>query len=134
MVCISTKLSILLIFSKKHKMLDSKPAKSPSCPNTHFSLHKGNPLPDPNGYRSLVGAFHYLTFTRPEISFSVHQVCQYMSAPTIIHLVATKRILRHIRGTLFHGVAFTPSPLHLSAYTDATGLVTQMTNSPPHAI
>jgi hypothetical protein len=64
----------------------------------------------------------------------MHQVCQYMSAPTIIHLVATKRILRHIRGTLFHGVAFTPSPLHLSAYTDATGLVTQMTDGPPHAI
>jgi hypothetical protein len=104
---------------KKHHMLDSKPAKSPSCPNTRLSLHEGDPLPDPHGYRSLVGALHYLTFTRPDISFSVHQVCQYMSAPTTIHLAAAKRILRYLRGTLHHGIAFTPGPLQLSAYTDA---------------
>jgi hypothetical protein len=103
----------------KHNMMDSKPAKTPSCPNTRLSLHDGDPLPDPHAYRSLVGALHYLTFTRPDISFSVHQVCQYMAAPTTIHLAATKRILRYLRGTLFHGIAFTPGPLTLSAYTDA---------------
>uniref|UniRef100_A0A2N9FSD8 Integrase catalytic domain-containing protein n=1 Tax=Fagus sylvatica TaxID=28930 RepID=A0A2N9FSD8_FAGSY len=104
---------------KKHNMLDSKPALSPSCPNTRLSLHEGDPLIDPHGYRSLVGALHYLTFTRPDISFSVHQVCQYMSTPTSTHLAAAKRILRYIRGTLNHGIAFTPGSLHLSAYTDA---------------
>uniref|UniRef100_A0A2N9GH47 Integrase catalytic domain-containing protein n=1 Tax=Fagus sylvatica TaxID=28930 RepID=A0A2N9GH47_FAGSY len=104
---------------KKHNMLTSKPAKSPSCPNTRLSLHEGDLLPDPHAYRSLVGALHYLTFTRPDISFSVHQVCQYMSAPTSVHLAAAKRILRYLQGTLNHGIAFTPGPLHLSAYTDA---------------
>jgi transposase InsO family protein len=104
---------------KKHNMLTSKSAKSPSCPNTRLSLHESDPLPDPHGYRSLVGALHYLTFTRPDISFSVHQVCQYMSAPTTVHLAAAKRILRYLQGTLHHGIAFTPGPLHLSAYTDA---------------
>uniref|UniRef100_A0A2N9GP84 Integrase catalytic domain-containing protein n=1 Tax=Fagus sylvatica TaxID=28930 RepID=A0A2N9GP84_FAGSY len=104
---------------KKHNMLTSKSAKSPSCPNTRLSLHEGDPLPDPHGYRSLVGALHYLTFTRPDISFSVHQVCQYMSAPTTVHLAAAKRILRYLQGTLHHGIAFTPGPLHLSTYTDA---------------
>jgi hypothetical protein len=104
---------------KKHNMLASKPAKSPSCPNTRLSFHEGDPLPNPHGYRSLVGALHYLTFTRPDISFSVHQVCQYMSALTIVHLTAAKRILRYLQGTLNHCIAFTPSPLHLSAYTNA---------------
>uniref|UniRef100_A0A2N9IZW0 Integrase catalytic domain-containing protein n=1 Tax=Fagus sylvatica TaxID=28930 RepID=A0A2N9IZW0_FAGSY len=104
---------------KKHNMMDSKPAKTPSCPNTRLSLHEGDPLPDPHAYRSLVGALHYLTFTRPDISFSIHQVCQYMSAPTTIHFAAAKRILRYLRGTLFHGIAFHPGPLTLSAYTDA---------------
>uniref|UniRef100_A0A2N9FS43 Reverse transcriptase Ty1/copia-type domain-containing protein n=1 Tax=Fagus sylvatica TaxID=28930 RepID=A0A2N9FS43_FAGSY len=103
---------------KKHNMLTSKPAKSPSCPNTRLSLHESDPLPDPHGYRSLVGALHYLTFTRPDISFSVHQVCQYMSAHTTVHLAAAKRILRYLQGTLHHGIAFTLGPLHLSAYTD----------------
>ena len=104
---------------KKHNLLDSKPAKSPSCPNTRLSQHEGDPLLDPHGYRSLVGALHYLTFTRPDISFSVHQVCQYMSAPTTIHLAAAKRILRYLRGPLHHAIAFTPGPLQLSAYTNA---------------
>uniref|UniRef100_A0A2N9J617 Integrase catalytic domain-containing protein n=1 Tax=Fagus sylvatica TaxID=28930 RepID=A0A2N9J617_FAGSY len=59
----------------KHQMVDSKPAKTPSSPNTRLSLHEGDLLSDPHGYRSLVGALHYLTFTRPDISFAVHQVC-----------------------------------------------------------
>jgi hypothetical protein len=42
-----------------------------------------------------------------------------MSTPTSTHLAAAKRILRYIRGTLKYGVAFTPGPLHLFAYTDA---------------
>uniref|UniRef100_A0A2N9GLJ4 Reverse transcriptase Ty1/copia-type domain-containing protein n=1 Tax=Fagus sylvatica TaxID=28930 RepID=A0A2N9GLJ4_FAGSY len=95
----------------KHQMVASKPAKTPSSPNTRLSLHEGDLLSDPHGYRSLVGALHYLTFTRPDISFAVHQVCQYMAAPTTTHLSAAKRILRYIKGTLFHGIAFTPGLL-----------------------
>jgi transposase InsO family protein len=60
---------------KKHNMLNCKLASSPSCPNTRLSLHDGDPLTDPHGYRSMVGALHYLTFTRLDISFTVHQVC-----------------------------------------------------------
>uniref|UniRef100_A0A2N9IPP4 Integrase catalytic domain-containing protein n=1 Tax=Fagus sylvatica TaxID=28930 RepID=A0A2N9IPP4_FAGSY len=103
----------------KHHMVDSKPAKTPCSPNTRLSLHEGDILSDPHGYRSLVGALHYLTFTRPDISFAVHQVCQYMSTPTSTHLTAAKRILRYIKGTLHHGIAFTPGSLSLSVYSDA---------------
>ena len=100
-------------------MLDCKPATSPYFPNKRLSLHDGDPLPDPHGYRSMVGALHYLTFTRLDISFAVHQVCQYMSATTTTHLAATKIVLHYIRGTLNHGIEFTPGPLSLSTYTYA---------------
>jgi hypothetical protein len=76
-------------------------------------------LTDVYAYRSLVGALHYLTFTRPDISFAVHQVCQFMNAPTDIHLIAAKRVLRYIRGTLNHGLFYTPGPISLSAFSDA---------------
>uniref|UniRef100_A0A2N9EUK7 Integrase catalytic domain-containing protein n=1 Tax=Fagus sylvatica TaxID=28930 RepID=A0A2N9EUK7_FAGSY len=103
-----------------HYFLGLQVTRDSSVAPTPDSLYmKVTLYPDPHGYRSLVGALHYLTFTRPDISFSVHQVCQYMSAPTTIHLAAAKRILRYLRGTLNHGIAFTPSPLQLSAYTDA---------------
>uniref|UniRef100_A0A2N9H2P5 Reverse transcriptase Ty1/copia-type domain-containing protein n=1 Tax=Fagus sylvatica TaxID=28930 RepID=A0A2N9H2P5_FAGSY len=63
---------------KKHNMLDCKPASSPNCPNTRLFLHDGDLLSDPHVYRSMVGALHYLTFTRPDISFAVHQLTQML--------------------------------------------------------
>ena len=42
-----------------------------------------------------------------------------MSSPTQNHLQAAKRILRYIQWTLHYGLAFTPGPSPLSAYSDA---------------
>ena len=42
-----------------------------------------------------------------------------MANPTSNHLQATKRILRYLQGTVHQGLSFTPSPLVLSAYSDA---------------
>ncbi len=42
-----------------------------------------------------------------------------MHSPTDTHLVAAKRILRYLKGTLTHGLLFRPSSLHLQAYADA---------------
>lgn len=42
-----------------------------------------------------------------------------MSKPTQHHLIAAKRILRYLRGTLNLGINFQPGPLSLSAYCDA---------------
>ena len=103
----------------KHHMFDTKRAKTPCIPNTRLTLTKGTPLQEPHSYKSLVGALHYLTFTRPDLSFAVHQVCQFMHFSTNTHFTAAKRILRYLRGTLHHGIAFTPSPMTLSAFTDA---------------
>uniref|UniRef100_A0A2N9IDC8 Reverse transcriptase Ty1/copia-type domain-containing protein n=1 Tax=Fagus sylvatica TaxID=28930 RepID=A0A2N9IDC8_FAGSY len=71
----------------KHQMVASKPAKTPSSPNTRLSLHEGDLLSDPHGYRSLVGALHYLTFTRPDISFAVQCVSTWLLPPPLISLL-----------------------------------------------
>uniref|UniRef100_A0A2N9IFR0 Integrase catalytic domain-containing protein n=1 Tax=Fagus sylvatica TaxID=28930 RepID=A0A2N9IFR0_FAGSY len=103
----------------KHNMVHCSPCKTPCVPNVRLSSTSGQPLTDIHAYRSLVGALHYLTFTRPDISFAVHQVCQFMNAPTDIHLTAAKRILRYLRGTLDHGLHYTSGPISLSAFSDA---------------
>ena len=36
-------------------------------------------------YRSIVGGLQYLTMTRPDLSFAVNKVCQYLHAPRAIH-------------------------------------------------
>ena len=67
----------------------------------------------------MVGALQYLTCTRLDIAFSVHQLCQVMSHPTTTHFEATKRVLRYIRGTLNFGISFTPVPLTVTAFSNS---------------
>ncbi|GJV91397.1 ribonuclease H-like domain-containing protein, partial [Tanacetum coccineum] len=57
----------------------------------------GDVVSDPTLYRSLAGSLHYLTFTRPDISYAVQQVCLHMHDPREPHLSALKRILRYVR-------------------------------------
>ncbi|GKC01431.1 ribonuclease H-like domain-containing protein [Tanacetum coccineum] len=81
---------------------------------------EGAPVADPTLYRSLAGALQYLTFTRPDLSYAVQQVCLYMHDPQEPHLLALKRILRYVRGTLDHGLQLHASSMtQLVAYTDA---------------
>ena len=99
-------------------MENSKPTKTPSCPSTRLVPHDGVLLSEPTQYRSMIGALQYLTFTRPDIAFRVHQLCQFMSHPTTTHFEVAKRILCYIRGILYFGLSFTPGALTLSVLSD----------------
>ena len=101
-------------------MFDYKSASTPMSTTTSLSLHVGDPLSDPYTYRSIVGALQYCTITRPDISFAVNKVCQFMHAPTTSHCLAIKRILRYLKGTITHGITFqASSDLPLISYSDA---------------
>ena len=66
------------------------------------------------------GSLNYLTITRPDISFAVQQVSQFMHTPRHLHLVVVRRIIKYLRGTPSRGFFFpTGSPLCLVAYSDA---------------
>jgi histone deacetylase 1/2 len=95
---------------------------TPMSSTEKLSLTDGNPLGsnDVTTYRSIVGALQYLTLTRPDLSYSVNKVCQYLQAPTKTHWTAVKRILRYIQGTLKVGLTFQKSASSLlSAFSDA---------------
>lgn len=67
----------------------------------------------------MVEALQYLTFIRPDIAFSVNQVCQFMQSPIESHFIAVKQILRYLEGTMNQGLCFKPGSLQLNAYNDA---------------
>ncbi|GKE85742.1 ribonuclease H-like domain-containing protein [Tanacetum coccineum] len=48
----------------------------------------GDPVSDPTLYRRLAGALQYLTFTRPDISYAVQQICLFMHDPREPHFSA----------------------------------------------
>ena len=101
-------------------MLDSKPQDTPMCPSVKLSLDSGVPLEDPTPYRRIVGALQYLTMTRPDISFAVNKLSQYLKSPTTQHWSACKRVLRYLAGTSSLGLCFTRGvPLLLETFTDA---------------
>ncbi|GJY33936.1 ribonuclease H-like domain-containing protein [Tanacetum coccineum] len=80
----------------------------------------GDPVSDPTLYHSLAGAFQYLTFTRPYISYAMQHVCLYMHDPQESHFSALKQILRYVHGTLDRGLQlYSSSTSSLVAYSDA---------------
>jgi histone deacetylase 1/2 len=99
-----------------------KPTNTPMSTSEKLSAYEGDPLgvEDATRYRSIVGALQYLTLTRPDISFSVNKVCQFLHAPTITHWTVVKRILRYLKDTSNLGLRFSKSPSMLvSAFSDA---------------
>ncbi|CAH9072500.1 unnamed protein product, partial [Cuscuta epithymum] len=64
-----------------------KPVRTPLPSRTKLSLTDGDLLADPTEYRSMVGALQYLTMTRPDITFAVHLVSQFMYAPRTSHML-----------------------------------------------
>ncbi|XP_071704657.1 uncharacterized mitochondrial protein AtMg00810-like [Rutidosis leptorrhynchoides] len=85
-----------------------------------LSSTSGNPYPNPTKYRSLAGALQYLTFTRPDISYAVQQVCLHMYDPKDVHMLALKRIVRYLQGTPTLGLHIQKSrTTSLVSFTDA---------------
>jgi histone deacetylase 1/2 len=85
---------------------------TPMVSSSKLSKIGSNPVEDPTHFRSIVGALQYATLTRPEISFSVNKVCQFLSNPLEEHWKAVKRILRYLSGTLQHGLLIQAAPTH----------------------
>uniref|UniRef100_A0A2N9GXN5 Reverse transcriptase Ty1/copia-type domain-containing protein n=1 Tax=Fagus sylvatica TaxID=28930 RepID=A0A2N9GXN5_FAGSY len=103
----------------KFKMSDCKAASTPIATSPILSTSCSDSLADPTPYRSLVGVLQYATFTRPNITFAINRVCQFMHNPSSAHFVVAKCILHYLKGSLDKGVLFQPSPLTLTAFTDA---------------
>ena len=64
---------------------DSKIVDTPIEYNCRFNSHDGESLPDTTLYKQLIGILIYLTITRPDNSYAVHVVSQFMAAPRSPH-------------------------------------------------
>nr|XP_016451961.1 PREDICTED: uncharacterized mitochondrial protein AtMg00810-like [Nicotiana tabacum] len=91
----------------------SKPATTPLEMNlklttiecdTHMGRFDDEQLKDIVSYQKLVGKLLYLTITRPDISFAVQILSQFMQQPKLSHWNAALRLIRYIKGSSGQGI------------------------------
>ncbi|CAL1368567.1 unnamed protein product [Linum trigynum] len=103
-----------------HQFIDCRPVSTPMELNLRLGRDSGMLLPDNKVYRSIVGSLIYLSATRPDISYAVQVVSQFMDAPRSDHLAAVHRILRYLQGTCNVGIFFpSTGDLCLQAFSDS---------------
>jgi hypothetical protein len=104
----------------KAGMLQCKSISTPVDTASKLAAQSSDPVADPTEYRSIAGGLQYLTFTRPDISYAVQQICLHMHDPRVNHLLLVKRVLRYIRGTTDYGLTlYRRTSNKLLAYSDA---------------
>jgi Reverse transcriptase (RNA-dependent DNA polymerase) len=94
----------ILNLLKETGKLGCKPAKTLIDINVKLNSEDGEPLKDINQYQRLVGKLIYMTVTRPDISFVMSLISQFMHAPRTTHLGAINRILRYLKFTPGKGI------------------------------
>ncbi|XP_028119403.1 uncharacterized mitochondrial protein AtMg00810-like isoform X1 [Camellia sinensis] len=101
-------------------MIGCKPASTPMDPNLKLSAESGELFSDPSRYQRLVGRLIYLTNTRPDLTFAMSVVSQFMHSPRIAHLDAVHHILRYLKSCPGLGLFFNGGiQIELSCFTDA---------------
>lgn len=77
-------------------------------------------LDNPKQYRRLVGRLIYLYHTRPELSYAVHVLTQFMQVPKVAHWNAALRAVRFLKGSIGQGILLKSDPdLSLTIYCNA---------------
>ena len=101
-------------------MLGCKPASSPMEQNVDWWDNATTLLEDADIYRRLVGKLIYLTVTRPDISYAVSILSQFMQAPRTIHLEGVYRLLAYLKRAPGKGLLYRrQGHLHIEAYSDS---------------
>jgi len=115
------------------RILDSAPVPTPMIHSSRLKSSEGILFyeKDSSTYRRLIGRLIYLTNTRPDITFSVNNLSQFLSSPTKAHQQAFFRILRYLKGNPSASIFLhRNSPIHLRAYSDSNWATCPDTGKP----
>ncbi|XP_020204935.1 uncharacterized protein LOC109790232 [Cajanus cajan] len=101
-------------------MLACALTSTPTDYTTKLTSDTDTPLADPSPYRRLIGRLIYLTSTRPDITYAVQNLSQFVSSPTDLHYRAAFRVLRYLKQSLGVGIFFSSSSaLQLKGFSDS---------------
>ncbi|XP_016177989.1 uncharacterized protein LOC107620324 [Arachis ipaensis] len=100
--------------------LDCKPLSTLFDYSQKLSKESSTILMDNTTYRHLISRLLYLTNTRPDISYVVGCLSQFLDCATTSHLQAAFCVLRYLKGRPATGLFFSfASNIHLTKFVDA---------------
>jgi hypothetical protein len=72
-------------------------------------------------YQEIVGSLNHLAvFSRPDISFAVSKLSQFLNDPTETHTTAARHVLRYLKGTIHYCITYGRAlNLNILGYADA---------------
>jgi hypothetical protein len=104
---------------KRFDMLECKSMNTPMEAKLKLLVDTSSDLIDATLYRQIIGLLMYLTNTRPDISFAVNNLSQFLVEPRHGHLMAAKHVMRYLKGTMDYGLSYDGDrDFTLSGYTD----------------
>lgn len=102
------------------RMLDCKPVDTPIVQNHHLREYPSQVPTNKKRYQRLVGRLMYLSHTRPDITYAMSLVSQFMQSPSEDHMDAVLWILWYLKSTLGKELMFPRNNrLNIDDYTDA---------------
>lgn len=87
-------------------MEDCSHVSDPLSIGLKLSRDSGDVLEEPNIYRRLIGRMLYLGLTRPDISYVVQYLSQFMHSPRVPHLRADLHFVKYLKGTTNYGLYY----------------------------
>ena len=112
----------------RFNLTDAKPLSIPMDPNISFSKDDCPTTPDEVArmrrvpYREAIGSLMYASVgTRPDISFAVSTLSQFLDNPGQAHWEAVKRVFCYLLGTKDWGLTYGGGKEGLEGFTDADG-------------
>nr|GEV97974.1 putative reverse transcriptase, RNA-dependent DNA polymerase, Gag-polypeptide of LTR copia-type [Tanacetum cinerariifolium] len=94
----------MLDILKDSGMLDCQPSAFPFEQGTKLDKGEEEARVDATQYQRLVGRSLYLQAIRPDVTYAVNVLSQFVSNPRQNHLKAVKRVLRYLKGTPGQGI------------------------------
>ncbi|XP_019415773.1 PREDICTED: uncharacterized protein LOC109327161 [Lupinus angustifolius] len=91
---------------KRFQMMECNKASNPVESGILLSQQERDKQVDKTLFRQMIGSLRYICNTRPDIAYGVSLVRIFMEDPQQSHLIAVKRLMRYLRGTIGHGILF----------------------------
>ncbi|KAG6392780.1 hypothetical protein SASPL_147006 [Salvia splendens] len=89
-------------------------------PSKQLQQEAGDVMEDSSKYGRQIGRLLYLCITRPNITFAVHKLSQYVPKPCVEHWEASEKILKYLMATPGHGLFYSSEAAPtLSIFSDA---------------